>query len=551
MRKLVLVLLTGLFTVTAHAQQADLIIRNARIYTADPTRPNAEALAVTGDRIAFVGSNRGAMALSGTNTEVIDAGGLTIIPGMIDAHAHLPSLGDFLRNIDLFGTESYRDVVALVVERSNEVAAGEWITGRGWDQNDWAVQEFPTHDDLSRAVPDNPVYLRRVDGHAALVNRQAMDLAGIDRNTPDPEGGLILKGPDGEPTGVLIDNAMLLVSGIIPAPSREEWVRRTEMAVQYANSFGLTGMHDAGVGRDTIEVFEQMARDGNFNLRNYIMVSRVEDNLDHYLSRGPQEGLYDNRIWIRAIKISSDGALGSRGAAMLEAYSDDPDQTGLILVDSSRIHAIARRALESDFQLNVHAIGDRANRMVLDIFESALNENPVADHRFRIEHAQILSPQDIPRFAELDVIPSMQGSHQTSDMYWAVDRIGPTRALGAYAWRSLLNSGVVIPNGSDAPVESINPLISFRAFFTRQDAEGWPSGGWYPEQATDRQEALYSVTLWPAYAAFMEDLVGSLTAGKLADFVLLDRDIMTIDESQVLDTEVVATYLGGEKVYGD
>ncbi len=530
-------------------QQADLVVTNAQIYTSDVNRPVAEALAVRAGRIAFVGSNRGALALAGPRTERLDLAGKTVITGMVDAHAHLLGLGQALRTVDLVGTRSYDEVIARVVERAKTARPGEWIRGRGWDQNDWADTRFPTHAALSRAVPNNPVYLTRVDGHAALVNAKALELAQVTAATPDPSGGRFIRDSANNPTGVLVDNAQGIVGRVIPAPSRAELRGQTLAAIAEANRWGLTGIHDAGVAPEGIAVYEELAKEGRYNLRNYVMVRSSDSVLDEILRRGPQKALYAGRLWIRAIKLVADGALGSRGAALLEPYSDDPGNTGLITTPPERIKSVAVRALKAGFQVNVHAIGDRANRIVLDQFETALREVPTADHRFRIEHAQILRYQDIPRFAELDVIPSMQGSHQTSDMYWAPNRLGPARLGGAYAWRSLLNTGVVIPNGSDFPVEAVNPLISFHSFFTRQDADNFPPGGWMPEQRTTRQEALLSITLWPAYAAFMENESGSLTAGKYADFVVLDRDIMAVAPEAVLGTHVLLTVLGGKAVY--
>jgi len=530
-------------------QQADLVVTNARIYTSDVNRPVVEAFAVRGGRIAFVGSNRGALALAGPRTERLDLSGKTVITGMVDAHAHLLGLGQALRTVDLVGTRSYEEVIARVVERAKTARPGEWIRGRGWDQNDWADTRFPTQAALSRAVPNNPVYLTRVDGHAALVNAKALELAQVSAATPDPSGGRFIRDSANNPTGVLVDNAQGIVGRVIPAPSRAELREQTLGAIAEANRWGLTGIHDAGVAPEGIAVYEELAKEGRYNLRNYVMVRSSDSVLDALMQRGPQKGLYDGRLWIRAIKLVADGALGSRGAALLEPYSDDPGNTGLITTPPERIRSVAVRALKAGFQVNVHAIGDRANRMVLDQFEAALREVPTADHRFRIEHAQILRYQDIPRFAELDVIPSMQGSHQTSDMYWVPNRLGWARAQGAYAWRSLLNTGVVIPNGSDFPVEAVNPLISFHSFFTRQDADNFPPGGWMPEQRTTRQEALLSITLWPAYAAFMENESGSLTVGKYADFVVLDRDIMTVAPEAVLGTHVLLTVLGGKAVY--
>ena len=528
---------------------ADLIVTNARIYTSDVNRPVAEALAVRDGLIAFVGSNRGALALAGPKTERLDLSGRTVITGMVDAHAHLLGLGQALRTVNLVGTKSYDEVIARVVERAKTARPGEWIRGRGWDQNDWADTRFPTHAALSRAVPNNPVYLTRVDGHAALVNAKALELAQVSAATPDPAGGRLIRDSANNPTGVLVDNAQAVVGRVIPTAAAAELREQTLAAIAEANRWGLTGIHDAGVDAPGIDVYEALAKEGRYNLRNYVMVRASDSVLDAYMRRGPQKGLYGGRLWIRAIKLVADGALGSRGAALLEPYSDDPGNTGLLTTPPERIKSVAVRALRAGFQVNVHAIGDRANRIVLDQFEAALREVPTADHRFRIEHAQILSYQDIPRFAELDVIPSMQGSHQTSDMYWAPNRLGLARLSGAYAWRSLLNTGVIIPNGSDFPVEAVNPLISFHSFITRQDADNYPPGGWMPEQRTTRQEALWSITLWPAYAAFMENESGTLTAGKYADFVVLDQDIMSVAPEEVLKTNVMMTVLGGRVVY--
>lgn len=538
---------------TASAQtavpSADLVVVNARIYTADAARPLAQALAVRGDRLIFVGSTREADMLVGPQTRRLDLAGRTVIPGMVDAHAHLMGLGAALRTVDLVGTTSYDEIIARVVAQASKTSKGEWITGYGWDQNDWAETGFPTHERLSAAVPDHPVILSRVDGHASLVNARAMALAGLTAATPDPDGGRLLRGPNRVPTGVLIDRAQALVRRVVPPPSPVEQRARLDTALAEANRWGLTGIHDAGVDGATIDLYRATADAGRFTLRDYVMISGDDATLNRFLPAGPQLALDGGRLWIRAIKLYADGALGSRGAAMLEPYSDEPGNRGLVVTSQQRIEAVAARALAEGFQLNTHAIGDRANRMVLDAIAAALAKHPVPDHRFRIEHAQLLAPEDIPRFAELGMIPSMQGSHQTSDMYWAVNRIGPTRALGAYAWRSLLNSGVIIPNGSDFPVESPNPLLSFTAFVSRMDQAGWPAGGWYPAQRTTREEALLSMTLWPAMAAFMEHDSGSLTPGKYADFVVLDQDIMTVPVLQIRRTQVLRTVLGGQTVY--
>jgi predicted amidohydrolase YtcJ len=388
-----------------------------------------------------------------------------------------------------------------------------------------------------------------VDGHAVLANARAMQAAGVTAATSDPEGGRIVRKEDGSPTGVFVDNAEGLIERVVPPLSRDETRAAILAGVAEANRWGLTGVHDAGVGGATLDLYEELARAGRFDLRDYVMVAGDGPDVARAYARGPQIALYDGRIWVRAIKMYADGALGSRGAALLEDYSDDPGNRGLFVTDSMQLRAAAVVALRHGFQLCIHAIGDHAIRTVLDAYQAALDSVPTADHRFRVEHAQIINHQDIPRFAALGVIPSMQASHQTSDMYWATSRLGPTRVEGAYAWRSLLNTGVVIPNGTDAPVEKVNPMIGFHAAVTRQDADGWPAGGWFPAQRMTREEALESMTIWPAYAAFMEGVAGSLSPGKYADFVVLDQDIMTIAPERILETQVAMTVLGGQVVY--
>jgi predicted amidohydrolase YtcJ len=528
---------------------ADLLVTNARIYTVDDGRPIAEAMAIRGGRVQFVGSGRGALTLRGPQTRVYDAGGATVIPGLADAHVHLLGLGMALRTVDLTGSKSLDEVVERIAARARDLPAGTWITGRGWDQNDWPDTRLPSHDALSRTVPSHPVFVTRVDGHAAFANAAAMRLGGITAATRDPDGGRLERTPAGEPTGVFVDRAMGLISSRIPPATRDHVRDATLAAIREANRFGLTSVHDAGVEGSVLDVYEELARGGQYSIRNYVMIRPDDSTLARYFRRGPQSGLYDGRIWIRAIKISSDGALGSRGAALLDPYSDEPNHSGLILTSQARIKEVAGRALRAGFQLNVHAIGDRGNRVVLDAFESALREHPVADHRFRVEHAQVLHHDDIPRFAKLDVIPSMQSTHQTSDMYWVPARLGYSRSLGAYAWRSLLNTGVVIPNGTDFPVEAVDPLKTFHSAVSRQDENNWPVGGWFPEQRMTRDEALKSMTIWPAYAAFQEKDLGSLTPGKYADFVVLDRDIMRVAPDALLGTQILATYIAGRPVY--
>ncbi len=528
---------------------ADLIVTGARIYTVDDSRPTAEALAVRDGRVLFVGSARGAKALQGPKTQVVDAAGRTIIPGMTDAHAHFLGLGQALRTVDLVGTASYNEVIARVAARAKQVQPGTWIIGRGWDQNDWGDTRFPMHDALSRAIPNNPVVLERVDGHAVLVNAKAMQLASVTRATEDPAGGRLERDSSGAPTGVFVDNASALIDRVVPAASPAELRARALAAIDEMHRWGLTGIHDAGESRAAIELFETLAKEGKLALRTYVMIADDSAAINYYLARGPQSALYDGRLWIRSIKLYADGALGSRGAALLEPYSDDPHNRGLLVSTPEHIEAVSERALRGGFQVCVHAIGDRGNRVVLDAYEQALRNVPAADHRFRVEHAQVVNYDDVPRFAALDVIPSMQAVHQTSDMYWAGARLGAGRELGAYAWRSFLDAGMIIPNGSDFPVEAVNPLLSFHAAISRQDARGWPPGGWHPEQRMTREEALRSMTIWPAFASFMEKDAGSLSPGKYADFVILDRDIMTVAPGEVLGTSVVSTWVAGKAVF--
>lgn len=528
-------------------QPADLLLVNTRIYTVDQTHPFVQAMAVRDGRVQFVGSTREAMLLRGPSTRVVDLNGSTVIPGMIDAHAHLFGLGTFLQNIDLTDTRSYDEVIARVAERVKQTPPGRWIVGRGWDQNKWGNTRFPTHEALSRVSPNNPVVLTRVDGHAILANAAAMRAAGITAATKEPPGGRIER--ESGPTGVFVDNAMPLVEKAMPPMSHDDMQRATLAAIAESNRWGLTALDDPGEPREVLDVFEELAKAGKFNLRVYAMIADDSAAIEHYFQRGPQSGLYDNRLWIRSIKLYADGALGSRGAALLDPYADDARNVGLLKSTPDHLRDVSTRALKHGFQVATHAIGDRGNRVALDAYEAALEAVPVVDHRFRIEHVQVLDHADVPRFAKLGVIPSMQAVHQTSDMYWAPNRLGYARTLGAYAWRSLLNTGVVIPNGSDFPVERVNPLFSFHAAISRQDDDNWPPNGWFPEQRMTREEALESITIWPAYAAFQEQLLGSLTPGKLADFVILDRDIMTVPESDILGTHVLATYIAGRAVF--
>ena len=528
---------------------ADMILVNGRVYTVDDNRPIVTAFAVRNGRIVFAGAESEVRTFAGPRTKVLDAKGATVLPGLIDAHAHLLGLGNSLRNVQLAGSRTYDEVIAKVVERAKTMKPGEWIEGRGWDQNLWPDKKFPTHEALSRALPDNPVILSRIDGHAVLANAAAMRAAKVSASTKDPSGGRIERFADGSPSGVFVDNAESLIERAVPDASTAQTRDAILAAVADANKWGLTGIDDPGESKSTIDIFESLAREGKFNLRNYVLVAGDSADVTHYLAVGPRSAMYDGHIWVRSIKLYADGALGSRGAALLAPYADDPGNTGLLVTSPANLQRVATAALRRGFQVGTHAIGDRGNRVALDAYEAALKAVPTADHRFRIEHAQVLSPQDIPRFAKLGVIPSMQSSHQTSDMRWAETRVGPERIKGAYAWRSLLNTGVIIANGTDFPVEEVNPLITFHSAVSRQDSTGWPAGGWYPDQVMTREEALKSMTIWAAYAGFQEKVMGSISPGKYADFVILDRDIMTIPASEIIGAHVLSTWIGGKPVY--
>ncbi|HEX4383367.1 MAG TPA: amidohydrolase [Myxococcales bacterium] len=533
----------------AAAAPADLIVTGGRIYTVDDSHPYVNALTVRDGKVQFIGSTAEAMLLRGPSSKVIDLGGRTVIPGMVDAHAHLFGLGRSLRSLDLRETRSYEEIVQLVAARVRETPKGRWIIGRAWDQNKWGDTRFPTGDALSRVSPDNPVVLTRVDGHALLANAAALRAASVTAAVADPAGGRIERDSNGAPAGVFIDNAMELVSRAIPPLTHDELASTLTLAVAEANKWGLTGVHDAGEPRDVLDVFEEMGKAGKLNLRVYAMIGDDAAALDHYFQIGPRSALYDSRLWIRAIKLYADGALGSRGAALLDPYTDDAKNSGLLRTPPEHMREVAIKALQKGFQVATHAIGDRGNRLTLDTYEAALKAVPTVDHRFRVEHVQVLDHADVPRFAALGVIPSMQAAHQTSDMYWAGTRLGTSRVYGAYAWRSLLQTGVIIPDGSDFPVERVSPLFSFHAAVSREDDNNWPPGGWFPEQKMTRDEALKAMTIWPAFAGFQEQTMGSLTPGKLADFVILDRDLMTVPVQSILGTTVIATFVSGRPVY--
>jgi predicted amidohydrolase YtcJ len=533
------------------AEPATLIVHNAQVYTVNDARPTAHAVAVRGERIVFVGDSEGALALRGPDTRVIDAGGATLIPGIQDAHGHFAGLGESLQVLQLRGTASFEEIVNMVRERAATARPGEWIRGRSWDQNLWANTDWPHHQLLSAAAPNNPVYLTRVDGHAAMVNKAALDAAGVTRNTADPAGGRIIRDANGEPSGVLIDAAMGLVSSRIPSTSAAQLDDQILLADAEARRLGLTMVHDAGTTPEVVEAYKRLIDAGKLKTRLYVMLRGPLSMLEPEFKKGPVINYGGHRLSVRAIKIGADGALGSRGAALLEPYSDEPSTSGLMTMPPEEIYAQTLAASRAGFQTCIHAIGDRGNRVAMDVFERVQNEVPGSRNlRMRNEHAQILDRAEIPRFAKLNVIASMQATHATSDMPWVPARIGPERTQeGAYVWQRLIKSGVVLANGSDFPVEEPNPMLGFYAAITRQSPAGEPPAGWMPDERMSRDEMLKSFTWNAAYAAHAEADLGSIEVGKLADLVLLDKDVMTIAPQEILSTRPILTIIGGEVVH--
>ena len=523
------------------ARQADLIVENATIYTVNKAQPKVRALAVKDGRILAADDDLSAYA--GPATRRLDLHGATVVPGLIDSHAHMEGLGSLLESADLRHMRTVAEVAEYVRKQAAQRKPGEWIVGRNWDQTNWGGQ-FPATRDLDGAAPANPVFLSRVDGHAGWANSAGLKLAGITSQTPDPSGGRIVKDAQGQPTGIFVDKAMSLVSSKIPPATAAQIRHRLELAANECARVGLTTVHDAGVSQLDLDAYRALIAADKFPLRVYAMIGGTGPLWRGYLSKGPEIGAL---LTVRALKLYADGALGSRGAALWQPYTDDPGNTGLMLTTREEIEKVARDAVAHGFQVCTHAIGDRANRTVLDAYAAALGG--LNDKRFRIEHAQVISLPDLQKFKDFAILPAMQATHATSDMRWIDQRIGPDRVAGAYAWQRFLKLGIPVANGSDFPVEEPNPLLGFYAAITRQDLQGNPPGGWTPSQRMTRAEALESWTLSGAYAAFEEKSKGSLEPGKLADFIVLDRDIMTVAELQIPGTRVLKTFLGGKLVH--
>ena len=538
---------TGLLA--GQEQFEQILIHNARIYTMDMGFSTADAMLFdSSGRIHNVGGEQ-AMLDAFPDARHIDLKGRTVIPGLIDAHAHLYGLAISLSQAQLRDTASKEEILQILREHEKNLSEGDWLLGRGWDQNDWPVKAFPSRRDLDSAFPDRPVWLRRIDGHAAWANTAALGMADQDLSGDwQPQGGHIYRDADGQATGVMVDGAMALVQKTVPEISAELLQASLDLALQTMVSLGLTGVHDMGVDQSVIELYQQRIGAGQFPTRVYAFTDGAGETLDWLCANGAVE--HDSgRLYMRAVKLYIDGALGSRGAALLADYSDDAGNSGLLFMAAEALEAMIDKTLACGFQAGVHAIGDRGNRVTLDALESVIKRYPDNPGRHRVEHAQVLTAADIPRFAALDVIAAMQPTHATSDMYWAEDRLGPERVLFAYPWQSLLDSGARLALGSDFPVEQVNPMLGIHAAVTRQDAKDWPEGGWYPRENLSREEAVRGFTLDAAYAGFMEKSVGSLESGKRADFVVLDRNIFEVEASEIHTTTVLQTWLDGELVF--
>jgi predicted amidohydrolase YtcJ len=551
-------------TACTSKRSADLVIRGGKIYTVSSTNEVAEAVAVKGGKIIFVGSSVDASEYIRENTNVIDLEGKILTPGFIEGHGHLMGVGYNELNLNFAETQSFGEMIEQVKNAVGRSSPGEWIIGGGWHQDKWdakppdMVKGFPVHKALSKISPDNPVFLRHASGHAALANAKAMEVSGVNAlsiekyNREEGEGGEVIRDALGNPTGLFNERAMNLIDQHIPNNSRETDARALEVAIKACHENGITSFHDAGAGRSDIQLFRDFKKEGKLDLRLYVMITGTDPQLVYeWFNRGPEidsSGL----LTIRSIKLNCDGALGSRGAWLLQPYADRPDFSGMATLPMDTVLKIAQEALKHNFQVCSHAIGDRANREILDRYEKAFGENPsnALNHRFRIEHAQHIDPADIPRFAALGVIPSMQAIHMASDRPWAIDRLGEKRIReGAYMWKSLLTSGARIVNGTDAPVEPLNPIPCFYASVTRKTLKGEPEGGYEPEQKMTRTQALRSYTIDAAFGAFEEKIKGSIEPGKLADFTVFSHDLMTVPEDSILNTKVLMTIVGGRVVF--
>jgi len=537
---------------------AELVLKNANIYTVDERNPRAHAVAVQQGKILFVGSNADVQHYVGPATRVLDLQGATVVPGLTDSHYHFMGVGRRELSFNLEGTSSLDDLLARLKQRVAAAQPGQWIVGRGWIETFWKPPVFPTRTDLDKVSPDNPVMLQRSDGHAIVVNSAALKASGIDHNTPAPFGGEISKDKNGEPSGMILDRAQALVRAHVPPQTAPDPEKAALAADQRSVMLGWCEIQDPGGTWNDIAVYRKLYGEGRMKIRIYKAVLGPGEEADRLLREGAQIGAFDHHLTVRTIKVVADGALGSRGGALLAPYSDKPDTSGFLTVEVEAFRPMLIEALKRGIQIETHAVGDHANRFLLDEYERAfqavpLAERKIANPRWRDEHTQIVNPADLPRFAQLSIIPSMQPSHAIGDLFFAPRRLGMERLKGAYAWQSLIKSGVIIAAGSDAPVERGEPMIEFYAAVARKPlpsrAQGASLEGWHPEEAMTREQALKGLTLWPAYAAFEEDLKGSISPGKLADFTVLSADAMQLPETEILNTKNLMTIIDGQVVF--
>lgn len=535
-------------------EAADAVFKNGNVYTVNERQPHAAAIAVKAGKIIFVGSNADVKAYEGTGTRVVDLKGNTVVPGLTDSHYHLAGVGAREMNLNLEGTTTLEAFLAKVKERVDRAKPGEWVTGRGWIETFWKPPAFPTRGDLDKISPNNPVVLTRADGHAVVANSAAIKIAGVTRDTPNPFGGEIMKDKQtGEANGMFLDRAEGLIVGRIPAGGAGDAEQEILLGVKRSIELGWCEIQNAGSSFAEVALLKKLYGGGKIKLRIYEAIAGPGPGAERLLREGEMIGAFENHLTVRHIKVVIDGALGSKGAALLEPYSDY-DTAGFLKEKEEVVMPMLIEALRKGIQVETHAIGDRANRTILDWYEKALNAVPpdqrkIREPRWRVEHAQIVSAADIPRFAKLGVIPSMQPSHAIGDLHFAPSRLGMKRLEGAYAWQSFIKSGSIIAGGSDAPVERGEPMIEFYAAVARKDQKGYSGEGWHPEQAVSREQALKMFTIWAAYAAFEEKLKGSIEVGKLADLTVLSADIMKIAAPDILKTRCVMTVIGGDVAY--
>jgi predicted amidohydrolase YtcJ len=537
MKKLVYLTALIMGVSCSHQIEVDTLVLNAKVYTVNKNFEIAEAFAIKEGKIIDVGSTL-EIEQRYTALNVINAENKTIVPGLIDAHCHFYGLGLQLQQVDLTGTTSFNEVLDRIVTFQNEKNLS-YITGRGWDQNDWEVKEFPVKAELDKLFPNTPVVITRIDGHALLANQAAIDLAGVTVDTPFSGGEIVQK--NGKLTGIFIDNPMALIESKIPEPSLSEKIQALKDAEKICIDYGLTTVDDAGLSRETIELIDSLQQNNELRIRIYAMASNTPENLDYYLNRGIVK---TDKLHVRSIKVYGDGALGSRGAALKKPYSDHHNHYGALLATPEEYMNIAKKIAASDYQMNSHAIGDSANYLMLTTYKEVLKDKP--NRRWRIEHAQIIDNEDFKYFD--DIVPSVQPTHATSDMYWAQDRLGAERMKGAYAYKNLLNKYGKVALGTDFPVEQVNPFLTFYASVARKDLNNYPENGFQMENALTREETLKGMTIWAAFSNFEEDEKGSIEIGKFADFVILDKNIMEIDLSEIPQINALETYIGGEKV---